>query len=103
MAEGVGLLVEEIPVKHLVVIFMSVFIAEVGDKTQLATMLFATDSNVSKTGVFAAAAAALVLSTLIAVLAGGLVSRFVAESTLKIVAGIGFIAVGVWTLATAYR
>jgi len=90
-------------VKELVVIFMSVFIAEVGDKTQLATMLFATDSGVSKAGVFAAAAAALVLSTLVAVLVGGVVSRFVAESTLKVVAGLGFVAVGVWTLATAYR
>ena len=89
--------------KELVVIFMSVFIAEVGDKTQLATMLFATDSGVSKAGVFVAAAAALVLSTLVAVLAGGVVSRFVAESTLKVVAGFGFVAVGVWTLATAYK
>lgn len=103
MDEGVGILVEDIPVKQFAVIFLSVFIAEVGDKTQLATMLFATDSGVSKTGVFVAAAAALVLSTLVAVLAGGVVSRFVPESTLKIVAGVGFIAVGVWTLATAYR
>jgi putative Ca2+/H+ antiporter (TMEM165/GDT1 family) len=90
-------------VKELVVIFISVFVAEVGDKTQLATMLFATDSKVSKGGVFLAAAAALVASTLIAVAAGGVVSRFVAESTLKIAAGVGFILVGVWTLATAYR
>lgn len=89
--------------KELVVIFMSVFVAEVGDKTQLATMLFATDSKVSRGGVFLAAAAALVTSTLIAVVAGGVVSRFVAESTLKIAAGVGFILVGIWTLATAYR
>jgi len=82
---------------------MSVFLAEVGDKTQLATMLFATDSKVSKGGVFLAAAGALVASTLIAVMAGGVVSRFVAESTLKIVAGAGFILVGIWTLMTAYR
>ena len=89
--------------KELVIIFISVFIAEVGDKTQLATMLYATDSRVGKGGVFVAAAAALVLSTVVAVLAGGFVSRFVAESTLKVVAGLGFIAVGVWTLVTAYR
>jgi putative Ca2+/H+ antiporter (TMEM165/GDT1 family) len=90
-------------VKELLVIFLSVFVAEVGDKTQLATMLFATDSNVSKAGVFLAAAAALVTSTLIAVVAGGVASRFVASSTLKIVAGVGFMLVGIWTLATAYR
>jgi len=90
-------------VRELVVIFMSVFVAEIGDKTQLATMLFATDSNVTKGGVFLAAAGALVVSTLIAVVAGGVVSKFFGESTLKIAAGVGFILVGVWTLATAYR
>jgi putative Ca2+/H+ antiporter (TMEM165/GDT1 family) len=90
-------------VKQLVVIFLSVFIAEVGDKTQLATMLFATDASVSKTGVFLAAASALVLSTLLAVVAGGAVSKVVPESTLKIAAGVGFVVVGVWTLATAYK
>ena len=87
----------------MLIIFMSVFIAEVGDKTQLATMLFATDAKVSKTGVFLAAAGALVLSSLIAVLAGGIISRFVPESTLKVVAGVGFILVGIWTIASVYR
>lgn len=89
--------------KELFVIFMSVFIAEVGDKTQLATVLFATDSRVSRTGVFFAASAGLVVSTLLAVLVGGLVTKFVGESNLKVAAGVGFILVGIWTLATAYR
>ena len=89
--------------KELLIIFMSVFIAEVGDKTQLATMLFATDSRVSKTRVFLVASSALVASTLLAVLVGGLVTRIVAESTLKIAAGVAFILVGIWTLASAYR
>jgi putative Ca2+/H+ antiporter (TMEM165/GDT1 family) len=40
---------------------------------------------------------------LLAVLAGGIITRFVSESTLKIVAGIGFIIVGLWTLASASR
>ena len=89
--------------KQLLVIFLSVFVAEVGDKTQLATMLFATDSRVSRTGVFFAASAALVVSTLLAVLVGNLISKVVGESTLKVGAGVGFILVGIWTLASAYR
>ena len=89
--------------KELLIIFTSVFIAEVGDKTQLATMLFATDSRVSKAGVFAAASAALISTTLLAVIAGSVVTRFVSESTMKIAAGIGFIVVGVWTLISASR
>jgi putative Ca2+/H+ antiporter (TMEM165/GDT1 family) len=84
--------------KQLFVIFGSVFLAEIGDKTQLATMLFATDRTVGRLGVFVAAAGALVASTLIAVLAGGLVTRVVSPSTLKTAAGVAFILVGVWTL-----
>lgn len=84
--------------KQLLPIFLSVFIAEVGDKTQLATMLFATDASVSKAGVFVAAAAALVTSTLLAVLVGDLVTRVVSPGVLKTLAGVGFIIVGIWTL-----
>ena len=89
--------------KELLVIFLSVFIAEVGDKTQLATILFATNSRVSRTGVFFAASAGLVVSTLLAVLLGNLVSKLAGETTLKVVAGVGFILVGIWTLVSAYR
>jgi putative Ca2+/H+ antiporter (TMEM165/GDT1 family) len=84
--------------RHLLTIFLSVFVAELGDKTQLATMLFATDPTAGKVGVFLAAASALVVSTLIAVLAGELVARVVAPSTLKVAAGAGFILVGLLTL-----
>jgi len=91
-------------VKQFLLIYISVFIAELGDKTQLATMLFATESNApSKTGVFFAASAALVSTTLLAVIAGSVITRVVSESTLKIVAGVGFILVGVWTLYSASR
>ena len=89
--------------KQLLIIYMSVFLAEVGDKTQLATMLFATESRTSRAGVFVAASAALVSATLLAVLAGSVVTRFASESTLKIVAGVGFILVGIGTLASGVR
>jgi putative Ca2+/H+ antiporter (TMEM165/GDT1 family) len=86
-----------------IVIFVSVFLAEIGDKTQLATMLFATDTGVGKLGVFLSAASALVLSTLVAVLAGEWITRIVPPSTLKIAAGVGFILIGLWTVVTAAR
>ena len=64
-------------------------------------MLFATDRSVGKIGVFVAASGALVISTLLAVALGEAVTRVVSAHTVKIVAGLAFIAVGVWTLITA--
>jgi putative Ca2+/H+ antiporter (TMEM165/GDT1 family) len=56
--------------KTYVAVFGSVLLAEMGDKTQLAVLLFATNPAASKLGILAAAAGALVLSSLLAVLVG---------------------------------
>jgi putative Ca2+/H+ antiporter (TMEM165/GDT1 family) len=78
-------------------IFLTVFVAEIGDKTQLATMLFAAECR-SKWLVFAAAGLALLLAAAIGVLVGAQVERWVSPRTLKVIAGIGFLAIGLWTL-----
>ena len=82
-------------------IFASVFVAELGDKTQLATMLFASDKEIGKLTVFAGASMALIITSAIGVLAGSVVSHFVSEKQLHYLAGIGFIAIGLWTLFKA--
>ena len=87
--------------KVLLTVFTAVFIAELGDKTQLATLLFAADKDVSKLSVFVGASLALVLASAIGVLAGGVISQYVSEKYLSYVAGIGFIAIGIWTLLRA--
>lgn len=87
--------------KVIATVFASVFLAELGDKTQLATLLFAAEAELSKLTVFVAASAALIVATGIGVLAGGLVSEYVNPTALKLVAGAGFIAIGIWTLARA--
>jgi putative Ca2+/H+ antiporter (TMEM165/GDT1 family) len=84
--------------KIFLTVFATVFLAELGDKTQLATMLFAADKEVSKWTVFAGSALALVVAAGIGVLAGQLISEHVSERQLSVVAGLGFIAIGVWTL-----
>jgi putative Ca2+/H+ antiporter (TMEM165/GDT1 family) len=84
-------------------IFGTVFLAELGDKTQLATVLFASDRKNSAAAVFVAAAAALVASTAVAVAAGSTLSQYVNTRHLSIVAGVGFIAIGAWTLWSALR
>jgi putative Ca2+/H+ antiporter (TMEM165/GDT1 family) len=87
--------------KIFAVIFGTVFIAELGDKTQLATMLFATDKEVSKVTVFLAASAALIVASALGVLAGSLLSAYINEKFLHYAAGVGFIAIGAFTLYTA--
>jgi putative Ca2+/H+ antiporter (TMEM165/GDT1 family) len=79
-------------------VFTTVFLAEMGDKTQLATMLFSAEAKVSKWVIFFAAALALVLTSAIGVLVGAQIEKFVSPRTLKIVAGVGFIAIGLWTV-----
>lgn len=79
-------------------VFVTIFIAEIGDKTQLATMLFSSDPNANKWLVFLAASAALVLAASIGVLVGGQLERFASAKALKLIAGLGFVLVGVWTL-----
>jgi len=87
--------------KILTTVFVSVFIAELGDKTQLATLLFASDKEISKLTVFAGASLALILTSALGVLAGGVLSNYISEKHLHYLAGVGFIAIGVWTLVKA--
>ena len=84
-------------------IFAVVFLAELGDKTQLATLLFASDRAQNPVLVFAAAASALVLSTAIAVLVGSQGARYLELVPLKLIAGLGFVALGGWTLVEHFR
>ncbi len=87
--------------KIFLTIFATVFIAELGDKTQLATILFAADREVSKYTVFIAASAALVVASAIGVLAGSLLSEYINEKYLHYIAGIGFISIGALTIYNA--
>ncbi len=87
--------------KAAAMVFVAVFVAELGDKTQLATLLFASDKDTSGMMVFLSASLALVLSVGIAVAAGGFVTQYVSEAVLRYIAGSGFIAIGLWTLVSA--
>jgi len=87
--------------KIFLTVFATVFIAELGDKTQLATMLFASDKDVSKYLVFFAASAALIVASAIGVLAGSVLSDYINEKHLHYIAGVGFILIGAFTLYRA--
>ncbi|MAG32944.1 MAG: hypothetical protein CL908_18870 [Deltaproteobacteria bacterium] len=84
--------------KLFATVFTTIFVAELGDKTQLATLLYASDASHPRMTVFAASAAALVVTSGIGVLAGSVVAEYVNPKVVRWLAGLGFIAVGVWML-----
>jgi len=79
-------------------VFGIVFLAELGDKTQLATLLFASKSPENLFAVFIGASAALILASAIGVLAGSVVSQYVSPRLISFVAGGGFLIIGAWTI-----
>lgn len=77
--------------------FFLVFIAELGDKTQLATMLLAAKSS-SPTSVFIGSALALVLSSLVGVLAGSAITRVIPPHFIQLGAGVAFVVLGIFLI-----
>ena len=83
--------------KLFLTVFGAIFIAEMADKTQLVTLLFAADKEVSKLTVFFGSALALVLASGIGVLAGALLSQVINPKMMSMIAGAGFIVIGIIT------
>ena len=88
-------------IKIFLMVFGTVFLAELGDKTQLATLLFATRESISPWTVFFAASMALIATTAIGVVAGNYVADQIDTRVLAYVAGAGFIIIGAWTIYQA--
>lgn len=82
--------------------FLMIFLAELGDKTQITTFAFASESK-APLSVFLGAALALVCSSLIGVVVGGVVGKFVPDRIMKFVAAAVFLGFGAWTLVQAIR
>lgn len=84
--------------KAMLPIFSSVFMAELGDKTQLATILFMAGGAATAAEVFVASGAALVLSTFLAVMFGAAIARLIPPRALKMMAGLAFVGLGFYYL-----
>lgn len=78
--------------------FLTLFLAELGDKTQLAVITM-TSSTESKIAVFLGASLALITVTLLAVVFGGLLSQYVPTEWLQRIVAAAFILIGVLMLA----
>jgi Ca2+/H+ antiporter, TMEM165/GDT1 family len=82
--------------------FLMIFLAELGDKTQLSTFAFASEAK-SPLSVFLGASLALVCTSFLGVVLGGVLGRFVPERIMKFAAALVFLGFGVWTLVEAIR
>lgn len=85
------------PLRSTALTFATVFVAEMGDKTQLATMLMSAQSR-SPWAIFFGSASALVTASLISVLLGEGLSQLLPPATLQILAGLGFVVIGAYVL-----
>jgi putative Ca2+/H+ antiporter (TMEM165/GDT1 family) len=82
--------------------FLMIFLAELGDKTQLSIFALAANRR-AFLSVLVGATAALILTTLMAAALGSAIGRFVPEKVIKVVAGVVFIGFGVLTLYEAFK
>ena len=73
--------------------FLTLFLAELGDKTQLAVITM-TASTESKVSVFLGASLALIVVTLLGVLLGGVLSQYVPTEWLQRIVAVAFIVIG---------
>ncbi|HWP49740.1 MAG TPA: TMEM165/GDT1 family protein [Candidatus Limnocylindrales bacterium] len=80
-------------------VFGTIFLAELGDKTQLTTLTYAASSKAGFS-VFLGAALALVLTSLIGVILGQIIPRYVPTYYIRILAGGFFIFMGIWILVS---
>ena len=76
--------------------FGTIFLMELGDKTQIATLGFASGQSSAGNGltIFLGSAAALVLSSLIAVLCGQIVNRYIDPRLMNRITGAFLVAIG---------
>ena len=88
---------------QLITMFLTIFVAELGDKTQMATLLFAAEGKHTPLCVFLVCGGALILGAAISVLLGAMAGSWLQNIPLKLIAGVGFIVIGLWSLFQYYQ
>ncbi len=89
--------------RYLLTVFGTVFLAELGDKTQLAILLYSTKPDVSRVGIALAASLALVTTTVVAVAIGDRLACWINPKFLEGAAAIGFILIGAFMLISLLK
>ena len=90
-------------IKLMLTTFGLVFLAELGDKTQLATVCLSADCDQKQWSVFIGASVALIVCSFIAVVLGAAFDRWIPAIYVKIGAGVFFMIAGLWILISAFK
>ena len=83
--------------KILIATFTSIFLAELGDKTQLAAIIMTSKTN-KPLSVFVGSMIAFAIVTILGVTLGVLLTKFVPMNIIKVFSAIAFISVGILIL-----
>ncbi|MDL1957113.1 MAG: TMEM165/GDT1 family protein [Candidatus Desulfofervidus auxilii] len=81
----------------IIIVFVTIFLAELGDKTQLATLLYASKTQ-SGLSVFIGASLALIFTSFLGAFLGEWISKYIPQNWINIIAGIVFIIIGIFIL-----
>ena len=82
--------------------FVTVFLAEMGDKTQLTTITLSSTTN-KPLAVFIGSSIALILATLLGTMAGGSIANLIPAFLLKLLSGFVFLTIGIKLLAQSNK
>ena len=82
--------------------FVTVFLAEMGDKTQLTTITLSSTTN-KPLAVFIGSSIALILATLLGTMAGGSIANLIPAFILKLLSGLVFLTIGIKLLAQSNK
>ncbi|MGH8442380.1 MAG: TMEM165/GDT1 family protein [Nevskiaceae bacterium] len=93
---------ENVDLKLAFSVFNIAFLTELGDRTNLAALVLSADHPSQRWAVFGGAVAALLLATLIGVLAGGWVAHYLPQQTVRLASGVVFVILGLWTISKAF-
>jgi putative Ca2+/H+ antiporter (TMEM165/GDT1 family) len=84
--------------KLLFTVFGTIFLAELGDKTQLAVMALSAENEKGLLSIFLGSVLALALTSLIGVLLGSVVAKYVSATVVQYVAGGLFVLIGIFII-----
>jgi putative Ca2+/H+ antiporter (TMEM165/GDT1 family) len=87
----------------LILAFLTIFISELGCKTQITTLLLSSNKNANILGIFILTSIALLLANALAAYIGSFGAKYLDMIPLRLISGIGFVAIGVFSIFEHFK